>query len=218
MGITSASTKSPRTRVRPRAPARTGLADALFTATQQRVLGLLFGQPERSFFATELIGLAGAGRGAVQRELRRLEESGLVTTRRVGNQKHYRANANAPIFTELRAIITKTGGPAAALRAALATLGTRVRFAALYGSVAKRRDHAHSDIDLLVVADDITLERLYAALAPAEKLLGRTISPTLYTAAEFRKRRASRNPFLANVLAGEHQVLIGDEHAAGGTR
>jgi len=199
-------------------PARTGLADALFTATQQRVLGLLFGQPGRSFFATELIGLAGAGRGAVQRELRRLEESGLVATSRVGNQKHYRANAAAPIFTELHAIIIKTGGPAAALRTALEALGAPVRFAALYGSVARGTDRAQSDIDLLVVDDDLTLEQLYAALAPAEKQLGRTISPTLYTSAEFRKRRANKNPFLEKVLAGEHQVLIGDEHAAGGAR
>ena len=218
MGTKLEGRKSPRTRTRPHALMRTGLADALFTATQQRVLGLVFGQPERSFFATELFALAGAGRGAVQRELRRLEESGLVTTSRIGNQKHYRANAAAPIFAELRAIIAKTGGPAAALRTALDPLGGRVRFAALYGSVAKGIDRAQSDIDLLVVADDLTLEQLYAALAPAEKQFGRAISPTLYTSAEFRKRRASRNPFLAKVLAGEHQVLIGDEHAAGGAR
>ena len=198
-----------------RAPARTGLADALFSGTQQRVLGLLFGQPERSFFATELIALAGAGRGAVQRELRRLEESGLVATSRVGNQKHYHANADAPIFFELCAIIAKTGGPAAALRAVLTPLGKRVRFAVLYGSVAKSTDRAQSDIDLLVVADDLTLEQLYAALAPAEKRLGRTISPTLYTSAEFRRRRAGGNPFLQKVLAGEHQVLIESEHAVG---
>ena len=69
-----------------RAPAT--LAGALFTVTQQRVLGLLFGQPERSFFATELIALARAGSGAVQRELLRLAESGLATVSRLGNQKH----------------------------------------------------------------------------------------------------------------------------------
>jgi len=220
MGIELANRKSPRalSRVQALAPMRTGLADALFSSTQQRVLGLLFGQPERSLFATELIALVGAGRGAVQRELRRLEESGLVTTSRLGNQKHYRANPDSPIFAELRAIMAKTGGPGAALQMALAALGARVHFAALYGSVAKGTDRAQSDIDLLVVADDMTLEELYAALAPAERQLGRTISPTLYTPAEFRKRRASRNPFLGRVLTGEHQVLIGDEHAAGRAR
>ena len=64
----------------------TSLAAALFSGTQQRVLGLLFGQPDRSFYATELISLAGVGSGAVQRELARLAQSGLVTVKPVGNQ------------------------------------------------------------------------------------------------------------------------------------
>ncbi|GAB3471148.1 winged helix-turn-helix domain-containing protein [Polaromonas eurypsychrophila] len=70
-------------------PAPSGFAAALFTGTQQRVLGLLFGQPDRSFYANEIIALAGVGSGAVQRELARLAQSGLVTLRPVGNQKHY---------------------------------------------------------------------------------------------------------------------------------
>lgn len=90
----------------------TSLSAALFSNTQQRVLGLLFGQPERSFFATELIGLSGGGSGAVQRELKRLDESGLVTVKRVGSQKHYQANPQSPIFTELCSIVHKTAEPA----------------------------------------------------------------------------------------------------------
>src|SRR5437867_8211204 len=85
----------------------TSLADALFSTTQQRVLGLLFGQPDRSFYATELIGLAGVGSGGVQRELARLAQSGLVTVRSVGNQKHFQANPDAPVFSELCGIVRK---------------------------------------------------------------------------------------------------------------
>ena len=84
------------------------LADALFTRTQQRVLGLLFGHPTRSYYATELIALAGAGSGAVQRELVRLVGSGLITVRPIGNQKHYQANASSPLFHELCGIAQKT--------------------------------------------------------------------------------------------------------------
>jgi len=79
-------------------PQRTSVADALFSFTQQRVLAFLFGQPERSLFATELIGLVGAGSGAVQRELARLGQSGLVTVPRAGTRKHYQANPKSPIF------------------------------------------------------------------------------------------------------------------------
>lgn len=215
MGI-KAAFPTPSRRPSARPPAT--LAGALFTATQQRVLGLLFGQPDRSFFATELISLAGSGSGAVQRELQRLAESGLVTVKRIGNQKHYQANRAAPIFNELRAIAVKTFGPAEPLSTALAPLAGRVYAAWLYGSVAKRTDRAESDIDVLIVADDVTLEEVYAALRPAEKKLGRRVSPTLYTLREFQRRRTTGNSFISNVLSGERILLIGNEDAVGATR
>ena len=189
------------------------MADALFTATQQRVLSLLFGQPERSFFTKELIDLAGGGSGAVQRELARLQQSGLVVQTVLGNQKHYQANVQAPIFAELRGIVGKMLGPADALRQALAPIAAEVRLALLYGSVARRSDTAHSDFDLLLVSDTLTLEQVYAALAPAEQQLGRPVSPTLYTSAEFRKRLEQGNPFLTKILAGNTIALIGDKDA-----
>src|SRR3954463_134024 len=87
---------------------RRNLADALFTKTQQRVLRVLFGHPERSFYASELIRDAGTGSGAAQRELARLENSGLIVATRIGHQRHYQANAASPLFTELRNIVLKT--------------------------------------------------------------------------------------------------------------
>ena len=183
-------------------PERTGIADALFSTTQQRVLALLFGQPKRSFFTNELIGLVGAGSGVVQREIRRLVESGLVLSTNIGTQKHYQANPAAPIFKELRSIVTKTLGPAEVLRSALAPLGDVVRLALIYGSVAKGNDTAHSDIDLLIVSDTLTLEQVYATLTSVEQQLGRRVSPTLYSVADFRRRQSKGNAFLTKVLAG----------------
>ena len=190
----------------------TSLADALFTATQQRVLGLLFGEPDRSFYTSELINRIGAGSGAVQRELKRLAESGLVTVKRIGNQKHYQANPDSPVFEELCSLVRKTVGLAGPIREALEPLADRVRFATIYGSVAKGVDTAASDIDLLIVADGVTLEDVYRVLAPVEEALGRKINPTLYTLKEFEDRKASGNPFLSGVLSGDHIVLIGAEN------
>ncbi len=188
----------------------TGLADALFTATQQRVLGLLFGRPDRSFIQQDLIEQAGGGSGAVRREVARLVESGLVTMTVVGKQKQFQANRNAPIFHELRGIVLKTVALTDPLHIALRPIAKRIDLALVYGSVARGEDRARSDIDLLVVADDILLEDLFARLAGVEKKLGRTIHPTLYTRADFERRRRTGNPFLKKVLAGEHIVLFGN--------
>jgi predicted nucleotidyltransferase len=193
---------------------RTGLADALFTSTQQRLLGLLYGQPQRSFYATELIERTGSGSGAVQRELRRLSESGLIDITRLGNQKHYQANASAPIFNELRGIVDKTVGSAGALLAALHPLEEQIRFAAIYGSLAKGTDGAQSDIDVLIVAADLKLEQIYSALQPVEKRLGRSVNPTIYTPEEYQRRRAAGHSFLRKILGGPHITLIGSADAA----
>lgn len=192
--------------------AHIGLSDALFSGTQQRVLALLFGQPERSFFATELIGLAGGGSGAVQRELKRLAESGLVTLTPLGNRKHYQANPQSPIFAELCGIVQKTVGLAEPLRTALAPFTKKIAAAFVYGSVAKRSDTAHSDIDLMVVSDTLEYADLYAALEQAATILGRTINPTIHTRQELAKRVEQKNAFVERVLVQPKVWLIGNEH------
>lgn len=194
---------------------RGGLADALFSTTQQRVLAYLFGQPERSFFATELIRLAGGGSGAVQRELARLADSGLVSVTRMGTQKHYQANPNSPIFSELCGIAQKTVGLAEPLREALKPLAKRINAAFVYGSIAKRNDTAASDIDVLVLADALDYADVFAALQPAEEKLQRKVNPTVYTPATWRRKLADRSSFVAKVAAQPKLFLIGGEAELG---
>lgn len=189
-----------------------GVAEALFTKVQQRVLGVLFGNPGRSFFANEVIALAGSGTGAVQRELTRLAAAGLLTVKRVGKQKHYQANAGASVFEELRGLVMKTSGLADVLRAALASLGERISAAFIYGSVAKGQDTAASDIDLMVVSDSLTYGEVFGALEDAVTRLGRRVNPTVYSRREFARRRKRGSAFVTRVLAQPKIWLIGDEH------
>jgi predicted nucleotidyltransferase len=189
----------------------TSLADALFSNVQQRVLAYLFGQPERSFFATELIKLAGGGSGAVQRELARLEESGLVVVTRLGTQKHYQANPKSPIFSELCGIAQKTVGLAEPLRDALKPLAKRISAAFVYGSVAKKQDTAASDIDLMVISGKVTYADLFTVLEEVSARLGRQVNATVYSPQELAKRMKQDNAFIKRVLAQPKVWLIGDE-------
>lgn len=186
-------------------------ADALFTPVQQRVLALLFGQPDRSFQSSELIRLVGSGTGAVHRQLRRLEETGLVTVRRIGNQKHYKARRDTPVFAELHALVVKTVGVVEPLREALAPLADRIEAAFIYGSIAKRTDRATSDLDLLVIADTLTYPDVYSALQPAEAILARPINPTVLSRAEWRAKRSRRDSFVARVAKQPKLFVIGSE-------
>lgn len=190
---------------------RSGFADALFPGTKQRVLGLLFAQPERSFYAKEVISLVGSGSGAVQRELAVLEQSGLVTMKTIGNQKHYQANAESPIFAELSAIVQKTIGLAVPLREALAPITQQITAAFVYGSVAKRTDTARSDIDLMLIGDNVSYGDVFTALENVGHALGRPVNPTILTCDEWRKRIKSEDSFLTRVLAQPKIWIIGGE-------
>ena len=188
------------------------LSEALFAKTQRRVLGLLFGNPDRSFFANEIVRRAESGIGAVHRELATLEAVGLVTAIRVGNQKHYQANRASPIFKELRGIVVKTFGVADVLREALVPLAVKIRAAFIYGSVAKGSDTAASDIDLMVVGDEVSYSDLFALATEAERRLGRKVNPTVYTPAELRQKLAAKSAFATRVLERPKVFVIGSEN------
>lgn len=201
MGISSAASPS-------------STANALFPKVRQRVLAVLFGAPDRSFYTNEVIGLAQSGAGAVQRELEALSSAGLLTVRKQGNQKHFQANAASPVFAELRGLVLKTMGLADVLRAALAPLAPQIEQAFVFGSIARQQDTAQSDVDLLVVSDALSYGEVFAALEGASQTLGRTINPALYSAADFRTRQAGDNAFINRVMQQPKIWLIGQEESA----
>jgi predicted nucleotidyltransferase len=192
---------------------RSAVAAALFTPVQQRVLGLLFGQPERRFQSAELIRLAGSGTGAVHRLLQRLAAAGLIAVTRDGNQKYYTAQKESPVFQDLHGLIVKTVGVVDPLRSALAPLADRIDLAFVFGSIAKGTERTGSDIDLLVVTDDLAYADIYAALVPVEQILGRTINPTVFTRAEWKRKRSRNDSFAARINTQRKLFVIGSDDA-----
>ncbi|MBI5439837.1 MAG: nucleotidyltransferase domain-containing protein [Deltaproteobacteria bacterium] len=191
--------------------ASSGLADALFSPVQQRVLGLLFGQPDRRFQSAELIRLADSGTGAVHRVLTRLADAGLVTVARIGNQKHYQANRDCPVFPELQGLVVKTVGVAEPLRQALAPLAGAIRAAFVYGSLAKGSDSAGSDIDLLVVSNALGYPDLFEALQGAEARLARRVNPNVMNLAEWKAKRSQPDSFAARLAEGPRLFVLGSD-------
>lgn len=187
------------------------LANALFPKVRQRVLAVLFGTPDRSYYANEIIALAQSGTGAVQRELADLTAAGLLTVSKQGNQKHYQANAHAPVFAELRSLVVKTMGLADVLRTALAPLAAQMEAAFIYGSVARQQDTAHSDVDVMIVTSSLGYGEVFGTLEGATASLGRKVNPTLYTPADWAKRMQKDNAFVTRVWQQPKIWLIGSE-------
>jgi predicted nucleotidyltransferase len=188
------------------------LANSLFPKARQRVLALLFGSPDRSFYTNEVIKFAACGNGAVQRELARLEASGLIVSKQVGNQTHYQANRSSPIFAEIRNLVTKTFGVADLVRLALSGRSAQIEKAFIFGSVASGEDTSMSDLDLIVVSETLSYTDLYSPIESAEAQLGRKINPTIYTPSEFTRRKVEGNSFVQRVMDRPKIWLIGEEN------
>ncbi|WP_244433403.1 nucleotidyltransferase domain-containing protein [Bradyrhizobium japonicum] len=191
----------------------TNLSDALFSNVQQRVLGLIFGQPDRSFYTSEIVRTVNSGTGAVERELRRLQDSGLVTVQWIGNQKHYRANPDSPVFGELKSLVLKTVGLAGPLAEALRPDADKIQAAFVFGSVAKGSDTAASDIDLMVIGDDLDYSDLYTALQGAESKLHRKVNPLFLRRQDWQRKVSRNDSFVQRISTQPKVFIVGSERA-----
>ena len=190
------------------------LADLLFGAYRRDVLGLLLLRPGESYHVREIARITRRPANTLYRELAVLAEAGLLVRRAQGNQVHYQANPNCPIYEDLRGILKKTTGIADVLREALAPLADRIKVAYVYGSIATGTERSASDVDLMVVGD-VRLRDLAAVLGPARETLRREVNANPYQISEFRQQSRRGEPFLSRVLEGPKIFVVGSEHDLG---
>jgi predicted nucleotidyltransferase len=191
------------------------IASALFSESQSRIFRWLFGQPDRAFHLSELRRLTGLGSASLQRELNRLAEAGLVQSERVGNMRRFQANPQSPVYNELIGLTRKTISLEPLLREALLPLVPRLRAAWIFGSVAKQTDTAQSDIDVMLIGENLPLGDILEHLLPLEAQLGRKINPTCYTPADFERRRGEADSFVNRILSQPVLPLIGEVNEPG---
>ena len=192
----------------------TSLSDALFTETQQNVLGLLYGQPDRSFYTKEILRLTGMGVATIKRELDRMLSADILRLSKIGNQHHYQANPQCPVYGELLDIVKKTFGVAEVVRDALEPLAEKIDWAFVYGSLASGKETAASDIDLLIVGE-ASFAEVVTGLYPVGEKLGREINPKIYRKKEWKRLKTKGDAFVDEVLAKSKINIIGDEDDLG---
>jgi predicted nucleotidyltransferase len=117
------------------------------------------------------------------------------------------------VYPELHGLIVKTVGIVEPLRAALAPIAHDIHLAFVFGSVAKGNERGGSDLDLLVVTNALAYADVYAALEPAERALARTINPTVFTSAEWKRKRNRKDSFAARIAAQRRIFIIGTDDA-----
>lgn len=186
------------------------LSSVLFTEYRGRVLGLLLLHPERSYYLREIARLTATLPGTLKREMDKLLEVGLLTVKKVGNQNHYQANRECPIYEDLSNILRKTSGLSDVLINALLPLSDKLQSAFVFGSVASGNVNARSDIDLMLIGN-VSYAEAVPLLHPLQEQLGREINPKIYADKEWNKLMKDNGAFVHDVLSKPKLFIIGNE-------
>lgn len=146
------------------------LSTLITSKSRVELLTWFFAHPGERFHYTQLSKILDARRPSIQKELKRLEDAGILLS-----QKDIRA-------------------------------------AFIYGSVAKNREDARSDIDLMIIGD-VNQEGLHAAVSAAEAELGREVNYSIFDLEDWKGQLAARKAFVTDMAAGPKIFLVGDEDA-----
>ena len=188
------------------------IAQALFTPAQQKLLGLLFVRVNQGFHLNEIMRLTGLGSASAQRELKRLHDSGLIVSERIGNVRRFRPNKESLVYGELSGLVKKTFGLVSVLDSALAPLASALSVAFVYGATAKEQEAMETNVELLLIGDNTSYGELLSRLPVAERILRRKINPNLYSVPDFRRRLREQQPFILQVLHEQKIFVLGDEN------
>lgn len=185
------------------------LSKVLFGKTRGAVLALLFSHTGEQFYLRQIARETGCSPGALQRELNQLLEAGLVIRRKQGHQTYYQVNRESPVYEELKDLVSKTVGLNAVLRSSLEHLSGRIRFAVIFGSLARGAESSSSDVDILIVGD-VHFSEVVEAFQETQRELRREINPVVYSEPEFLDRVGSDHYFVSRVLDAPITFLIGN--------
>lgn len=191
------------------------MVNILFSEYRQRILALLLLHPGERYHVREIARRTGTVAGTTTRELGRLTDAGLLLRSRVGNQVLYKANEESPIFSELASILRKTSGLADILAEALAPLADRIEAAFVFGSAASGKASAYSDVDIIVIGNNIRYSEVVALLYTQQEVIGREINPKVYSRMEWQQLAKENSSFFRDIMSKPMLFFIGSRNELG---
>jgi len=178
--------------------------------TRTKILKYFFSNKNEKYYLRQLERILGICVANIRRELMSLEKMGLFLKEKKGKEVYYFLNKDLAIFEEIKKIISKTIGMEAVLERELKKVkGIRICF--IYGSVAKGKEDALSDIDVFIVGE-IKEDDVLRAVRKLEEELSREINYTIFTEVDLLKGVKKDRVFFKDVLNGGKIFLIGDKN------
>ncbi|MFC1756778.1 nucleotidyltransferase domain-containing protein [Patescibacteria group bacterium] len=162
------------------------------------VLNLLFKDPEKEYYLGEIANILGKKPGQYQKILNDLVEEGILADERKGNLRFFKLNKNYVLYEEIKKIISKTIGLEFKLKEVLDEF-TNIKYAFVFGSIAKNKENGQSDIDLMLIGE-ADQDNLTRKLSITEDEIDRAINHHLFTEKDILEKINEKDFFITEIF------------------
>ncbi len=174
-----------------------------------KLLQELYYQPNDMFYIRQLTRMTGEKLNSVRRELKNLDQAGILESEWRANKRFYWVNPNHVFYQELLGMVMKTKGLGKDLINNEKKLG-QIKYAIFSGKFGRDIDPEGEEIEVLIVGQ-VVLPELGVLVRKEEEHRGREINYTVMEVDEFNYRKKNRDPFLTEILLQSRIMIIGDE-------
>jgi predicted nucleotidyltransferase len=183
------------------------LAEFLTSHSRAEILRILFNGTGEEYYLREIEKLTNVGLNSLQKEVKHLTSIDLIKDRKDGNRIYYCANKEHPLYLDILSIVEKTVGVVSLLKQRLED--PRIQCAFIFGSIAKDKEKARSDIDIVIIGK-LGMREVSKLISGLQEIVSREINPHVYTKEAFQKKLAEKDHFLTSVLKQKIKPIIGD--------
>lgn len=178
-----------------------------------RLLVNFFINPEKEYYVRGLERDLKTPASMIQRELKKLEDGRIISSRKIGNIILYKIDKTGPFYREIRELTLVIAGIDKLIMPVFAK-EKNIIVCFIYGSYARGDFEATSDIDIFVLVNDKEglYERISSGLLKYEEMLGREFNMSYFSRQELRNRLKRKDPFMADVLKNSKIFVKGGKN------
>ena len=170
----------------------------------KKLLSYFFLHEDESLYFNEIVRRLGEDKRNLAKKIKEFESVGLLSVETKGPLKIYSVNKDFQFYKEFKKIVLKTVGIEGELKSALLKV-RGVKEAFIFGSYAEKKMDSLSDIDVMVIGEQNTID-LHKALSQVQKAIDREINITSMGRKEFTAKQ--KDPFISKVMQSKRIVLI----------
>lgn len=185
------------------------MLERLFTSeTRVKILTEILLNSDKEYHIRQLARIIDKSPILVQKELKNIENLGLLQHRKQGNMVLYSIEKNSAIIEDLKRIFLKTEGVGNELLKNLDK--SQIQYALIFGSFARGVETTKSDIDLMIIGD-IEEKQLLRSISSVETKIGREVNIIHWTFDELLQKSKHQIPLLMEILKTNLIMIIGDK-------